>query len=172
MKTARAEEAADEVLPPGAKSADFKTLQTMISRGIQDSETGAVTLEKHIPIQNDDEEERRFKERQRQKREQEAAQREKEREMARQKRRREQEELQRRQAAELQREEQEELSFREARKQTDVQCRRELAAAVRIQARVRGCRSRAGKPSLAPRLRPVLHLEPWANRHMESTELS
>lgn len=162
VKTAREVEADDDCLPPGVQSADFKTLQAMIARGIQDAETGAVKLEKEIPpLHGDDEEERRFRERLRQRRDSENAQREKERELARQKRRREQEERERRQAEEMEREEREELSLREARAQAEEQCRRELAAAVRIQARVRGHRSRAGKPCLTGCiLKPVLHWEP------------
>lgn len=165
VKSARDSQADDDCLPPGAQKADFKTLQEMIARGIQDAETGAVELEADIPAAsffNEDEEERRFKERQRQRREQEAMQREKEREQARQKRRREQEERERRQAEELEREEQEETSLKEARAQSEAQCRKELAAAVRIQARIRGRRSRAGKANLTPHsLKSVLHWEPY-----------
>lgn len=163
VKTARDVEADDEDLPPGVQKADFKTLQAMIARGIQDAETGAVKLESDIPtLHGEDDEERRFRERQRQRREQEAAQREREREVARQRRRREQEERERRQAEELEREEREELSLRENRAQAEEQCRRELAAAVQIQAHVRGRRSRAGKPhATGCVLKPVLHWEPW-----------
>lgn len=162
VMSARVVEAEDDCLPAGAQGADFKTLQAMIARGIQDAETGAVKLEKDIPpLCAEDEEERRYKERQRQHREQEAEKREKEREQARQKRRREQEELERRQAGELEREEHEALSLGESRAKAEAQCRKELAAASRIQAHVRGNRSRAGKPCLIPRsLRAVLHWEP------------
>jgi hypothetical protein len=161
VKTARDVEVEDECLPPGAQNADFKTLHAMIARGIQDAEVGAEALEKDVPPPRggDDEEERRFRERQRQRREQEAAQREKERELARQKRRREQEERERRQAEELERDEREDLDLKEARVQAEAQCRRELAAAMRIQAHVRGRRSRAGKP-LAGCLKALLHWEP------------
>jgi len=151
----------DDCLPSGAKGADFKTLQAMIARGIQEAETGAVKLESDMPVLIEDEEERRFRERQRQRRQQEASQREKEREQARQKRRREQEERERRQAEELEREEREELSLRAAREQAEAQCRKELAAAMRIQAHVRGRRARAGKPcSSFHNLKAVLHWEP------------
>jgi hypothetical protein len=152
------------VLPPGAQAADFKTLQQMIARGIQDSEKGATKMEADVPkISDNDDEERRFRERQRQRREQEAAQREKERERARQKRRREDEERQRRQAEELAREEREAVQFNEERAASDIQCRKELAAAMRIQAHVRGRRCRAGLASFSsPVVRAVLHTEPWS----------
>lgn len=164
VKSARGAEADDECLPPGAHGADFKTLQAMIARGIQDNEAGAVKLETNIPLLGgDDEEEQRFRERQRQRREQEAGQREKEREQARQKRRQEQEERERRQAEELEHEEREELAHREARAQAEQQCRSELAAAVRIQAHRRGCLARAGK-SCSVSGKPVLHWEPWLNQ--------
>lgn len=165
VRTARNTEAEDEGLPPGVQKADFHTLQAMIARGIQDSETGAVSLEADIPpigSSAQDDEERRYMERQRQRRDQEDAQREKEREVAKQRRRREQEDRQRRQAEELEREEREELSLREARTEAERQCRKELAAAVRIQARIRGCLSRVGKPSVVPRhMKAVVHWEPW-----------
>merc|ERR1719498_346151 len=144
VMSARDRQADDEDLPAGAQSADFKSLQAMIARGIKDAESGATSFESNIPILTEDDEERRFKERQRQRREQEAAQREKERELARQKRRREQEERERRQAEELEREEREELALKQERANAEARCRKELAAAVQIQAHVRGHRSRAG----------------------------
>lgn len=175
VRTARNTEAEDEGLPPGVQKADFHTLQAMIARGIQDSETSAVTLEKDIPPLSSgagDDEERRYMERQRQRREQEAAQREKEREVAKQRRRREQEDRQRRQAEELDREEREELSLREARAEAERQCRKELAAVVRIQARIRGCRSRVGKASVVPRhVKAVVHWEPWMTQRSEPQAL-
>jgi len=165
VKTARDNEAEDECLPSGAHSADFKTLHAMIQRGIQDSESGAVKMEKAMSTPVDfgqDEEECRFRERQRQRRDQEEAQREKERQQARQKRRKEQEERERRQAEDLEREEREELAHREARARAEAQCRKELAAAMRIQSHVRGRQSRMGKPSLVREggYKAVLHWEP------------
>jgi len=164
VKTARDTEADDEGLPEGAQGADFKTLQAMIARGIQDAESGASKIEKDIVptrLGGEDEEELRYRERQRLKRDQEASQREKERDHARQKRRREQEDRDRRQAEEMDREEREELSHREARTHAEAQCRREFKSAVRIQARVRGRRQRAGQPSLVPHnLKGVVHWEP------------
>jgi len=170
VKTARNAEADDEDLPPGVQSADFKTLQSMIARGIQDAETGAVKLEKDIPpLGGEDEEERRWKERQRQRRDQEGRDRENEREKAKQKRRKEQEERERRMVEELEREEREEISLKEARSHAEVQCRRELAAAVRIQARVRGRISRTGIPCEIPRnTKAVLHWEPHMNEEQFS----
>lgn len=170
VKTARNAEADDEDLPPGVQSADFKTLQSMIARGIQDAETGAVKLEKDIPpLGGEDEEERRWKERQRQRRDQEERDRENDREKAKQKRRKEQEERERRMAEELEREEREEISLKEARSHAEVQCRRELAAAVRIQARMRGRISRAGIACEIPRnTKAVLHWEPHMNEEQFS----
>jgi len=168
VKTARGNEADDECLPPGAQAADFKTLHAMIARGIQESETGSLKLEADIPFKfGEDEGEHRFRERQRQRREQEAAQRDAEREQARQRRRKEQEERERRQAEELEREEREELSLRESRAHAEAQCRKELAAAMRIQSRVRGHWSRMGRPSVARHnLKAVLHWEPLVNGSM------
>jgi hypothetical protein len=138
----------------------------MIARGIQDNESGAVKLESDIKqLGGEDEEERRFRERLRQRREQEAAQREKEREMTRQQRRRENDERVRRQAEEIDREFREEQELRESRVLAEEQCRKELAAASRIQARVRGCRSRAGKPCpTTSSMKAVLHWEPWTKQ--------
>lgn len=165
VMTARTTAEEDDALPPGAQSADFKTLHAMIARGIQETETGANKLEADIPRTSDlDDEERRFRERQRQHREQEAAQREKERERARQKRRKEEEERQRRQAEELDREEREVLRLREEAARNKAQCSKEMAAAIYIQAHVRGRRSRAGHPSSTPSgIRAMIHTEPWAS---------
>lgn len=172
VRTARDVEAEDDCLPPGAQGADFKTLQAMIARGIQDAETGAVKLEKDIPpvpLGGTDEEEQRYRARLRLKREQEDAQRESDREKAKQKRRKEQQERERRQAEELEQEEREEVSFREQRAQAEIQCRREFAAAGRIQAHVRGRRSRSGKvtsdlkdySALKSGLKAIVHWEPF-----------
>jgi len=168
VRSARDKAEEEDALPPGAQSADFKTLQTMIARGIQDAETGATKLEGDVPrISGEDDEERRYRERQLQRREQEAEQREKEREKARQKRRREDEERQRRQAEEFEREEQEVLRQREEKSQWDALCRREFAAATRIQARVRGRCSRAGKSTSAHHIRARIHTEPWRESYSE-----
>lgn len=168
VKTARGNAADDDDLPPGAQSADFKTLHAMIARGIHESETGSIKLETDIPLElGVDEEEHRFRERQRQRREQEAAQREVEREQARQRRRKEQDQRERRQAEELEREEREELSLRESRAHAEAQCRKELAAALRIQSRMRGRWTRMGKPPVARHhLKAVLHWEPFVNGSM------
>lgn len=162
VRSARDKAEDDDELPRGAQSADFKTLQAMIARGIQDAETGATKLEADVPLRHcEDDEERRYRERQRQRREQEAEQREKEREKAREKRRREMEERQRRQIEELEREEQEILRQREEKTQSEAQCRREFAAATRIQARIRGRRLRAGKQHSTLGLRATIHTTPW-----------
>merc|ERR1712087_602836 len=63
----------DEPLPPGAANADFKTLQGMIARGIQDKEKEAESLEKDIAALDDDEALRRYREAVRKRREEEEA---------------------------------------------------------------------------------------------------
>eukprot|EP00927_Polykrikos_kofoidii_P012290 TRINITY_DN15294_c0_g1_i1.p1 TRINITY_DN15294_c0_g1~~TRINITY_DN15294_c0_g1_i1.p1 ORF type:complete len:355 (-),score=78.48 TRINITY_DN15294_c0_g1_i1:227-1291(-) len=136
-------EAADDV-PSGAIGADFKTLQQMIARGIQEAESGASKFEVDDCLE-DEQELRRHLEEQRKRREEEAAARQREREMQRQKRRQQDEEQMRRRAEELDQQDKEELLQREAAQRQEEQRRREVKAAVRIQARIRGRRSRAGK---------------------------
>jgi len=153
---------AEDPLPAGAKGADFKTLQEMIARGIQDAESGASKLEGTIPpVSEDDAEFRRHRELVKRRQEEELAARQKEREMQRERRRKEEELRQRRQAEQLEREEQEEKQAAEEKRACEVQCRRELAAAVRIQAHSRGRRSRAGVPITSPAVKAQLHAQPW-----------
>lgn len=149
-------------LPPGAKGADFKTLQAMIARGIQDAEAGASQLECNIT--DDEAGIKRHREELRRRREEEAVSRQKEREAARQKRRQEDEERRKRQTLQLEREEAEEQRQRQLRQGLEQQCRLELKAASRIQARWRGRLSRNGKPVRSPLISPRLHSEPWAKR--------
>lgn len=151
----------DDDVPAAAKGADFKTLQEMIARGIQDSETGASKLE--AALSDDEAELKRHREQMRKRREEEAAARQKEKEAARQKRRREEEERRRRQMELLEEEEVREQRAREQRKGTEQQCRREFAAAACIQAHFRGKRSRAGTPVEAPAVVAKLHSEPWVS---------
>merc|ERR1712060_119372 len=134
----------EEPLPPGTHGANFGTLQEMISKGIQDAESGAVLLE--AELKEDEAEYRRRKEEVKQRREQEAEARRQEREKIRLQRRRSEEERQRRQMEELERWERDETDRREQRKQQEEKSRREYAAVTKIQARVRGERWRAGLP--------------------------
>ena len=88
-------------LPPGAKGADFKTLQEMIARGIQEAESGASMLEASMDKGIDEADARRHREELRRRHEKELEAKNKEREAARLRRRREDEERQRKQAEEL-----------------------------------------------------------------------
>merc|ERR1711972_92534 len=96
---------AEEPLPPGAANADFKTLQSMIARGIQEKEKEAESLEKDVAALDDDESLRRYREAVRKRREEEDSSREKKREMERQRRRREQDQRERKMAEALELEE-------------------------------------------------------------------
>merc|ERR1712187_712956 len=162
-RATRAADADDEV-PPGAVNADFKTLQQMIAKSIQESETDAALIEKDKFTADDPELRRRVLE-QRRKREEDAAMREREREVARQRRRREDLERKHQQEKELERQEEEEAREQKEKKNAEAQCRRELAAASRIQANVRGWRSRNGKLAMHPAAVAKLHTEPWLNSH-------
>ena len=152
----------DDPLPAGAQGADFKTLQAMIARGIQDAEKGASQLE--CKLADDEAGIRRHREELRRRREEELASRQKEREAARQKRRQQDEERRRRQTLELEREEAEALERKHERDAIEQQCLLEFRAASRIQATVRGQRSRAGKPVASPCVVPRAHTDPWAKR--------
>lgn len=134
----------EEPLPPGAHGANFGSLQEMISKGIQDAESGAALLEGEL--KEDEAEYRRRKEEVKQRREQDAEARRQEREKARLQRRRSEEERQRRQMEDLERWERDEKDRKEQQKQQEEKSRREYAAVTKIQARVRGKRLRAGLP--------------------------
>lgn len=151
----------EDPLPPGAKGADFRTLQDMIAKGIQDAESGASSLEADISMNAEDAELLRHREQLRRRREEEAAARQHEKEAAREKRRREDEARLKRMAEEMEREERETCAQKEAAAAREVACRRQLEAAVTIQARIRGWRSRAGKPTDLPVTVATLHAEPW-----------
>mmetsp|Transcript_91805 Transcript_91805/g.273940 ORF Transcript_91805/g.273940 Transcript_91805/m.273940 type:complete len:349 (-) Transcript_91805:83-1129(-) len=151
----------DEPLPPGIQGADFKTLQEMIARGIQDSETGASKFE--AMLSDDETDLKRHREMMRKRRDDEAAEKQKERDAARQRRRREDEERLRRQREALEEEFGKEQREREERQEVEQLCRREMKAVTRIQALFRGRRSRAGACISAPAVVAELHAEPWAS---------
>lgn len=146
--------AVEEPLPPGAKGADFKTLQAMIAKGIHDSEEDSVLMEASLGGREwgrrEETEEAEWRQRQQQKREAETAAREKERERAREMRRCQDEERRRRQEDELERELLEErcreTQVVEEQERQNSLCRREIDAANYIQAHFRGWQSRAGRP--------------------------
>merc|ERR1712232_816531 len=155
----------DDPLPPGVHGKDFKTLQAMITKGIKDAESGASQLEATITEDNG-KELQQHREQLRRRREEEAAARQREKELAREKRRREDEERRKRQAEELEAEFRMEQQQREERQSVEAVCRREHNAAVRIQASMRGRRSRAGHCYTGVQMpRVVVHTTPWTNAH-------
>ncbi|CAK0809914.1 unnamed protein product [Prorocentrum cordatum] len=156
----RHEAGADGELPPGAKGADFKTLQEMIARGIREAETGASRLEAEVSLVADAAAEQRHREELRRQHEADLEAKSREREAARARRRAQEEERSRRQKEELDRWEREQVREREEAAAREAQCRREHAACSRIQARVRGRRSRAGKSVSSVAVRPVPHTTP------------
>mmetsp|Transcript_14681 Transcript_14681/g.30526 ORF Transcript_14681/g.30526 Transcript_14681/m.30526 type:complete len:310 (+) Transcript_14681:58-987(+) len=155
-------------LPRGAQSADFRTLQSMIAQGIVESESGASKMEATLRATDDDEQElRRHREALRRQRAEQDEAKHREREQAKIRRQREWDERQRRIKAEIERDEREVLSSREADRVNLKLCQRELTAATKIQAVVRGRRSRAGKHIDCPAARPVLHAEPFIARAVD-----
>jgi len=148
----------DEPLPPGIQAADFKTLQAMIAKGIQENEEDGILMEASAGGREwgkkEEAEEAEWKEKQRMRREVEASERTKERERASEERKRRDEERRQQQMEELERELQEEK--RRGQQQIEEQenlrrlCRREFDAAKRIQAHHRGRRSRTGRPMDSP----------------------
>eukprot|EP00929_Paragymnodinium_shiwhaense_P040064 TRINITY_DN20946_c0_g1_i1.p1 TRINITY_DN20946_c0_g1~~TRINITY_DN20946_c0_g1_i1.p1 ORF type:complete len:390 (+),score=99.18 TRINITY_DN20946_c0_g1_i1:101-1270(+) len=136
----------NDPIPPGAAGADFKTLQQMIAKGIQEAEVVANTMENGLGSVDDGAEMRRHKEEMRRRREEEAGARQRERDAAREKRRREAEERQRRMAEELEKEEKHEQRARQEEQRMEAQKKAETVAAARIQARIRGRQSRQGLP--------------------------
>lgn len=143
----------EDPLPPGAIGADFKTLQAMIEKGLQQGEEDGVTL---VSSAGGDEwgtqeqaDELEWRQQQQRKREDEAASREKEREHRREQRRADDEERRRQQQEQLERELSEEkqkadaLRAGEAREDNSL----EAAAAARIQALYRGRQARAATPN-------------------------
>lgn len=142
---------ADDPLPPDVKGADFKTLQALIAKGIQNSEEDGVLLETSLGGGEwgivEDAEEVEWRQKQQRKREAEEATREKERELAREQRRRQEEQRRRQQMEELEREmleeKRQEMRLVEEQEQQAKACCREPYAATQIQALYRGRQSRA-----------------------------
>mmetsp|Transcript_6228 Transcript_6228/g.10378 ORF Transcript_6228/g.10378 Transcript_6228/m.10378 type:complete len:355 (+) Transcript_6228:75-1139(+) len=150
-------------LPSEVNGASFAELQAMIAQEIKESESSASALESHPSAAPGLEEElRRRTEENRRRREAEAEEREHQRQQARLERQRAEERRQREQAEQMAREEQEEVIQRkqnDAKKQEEEQCLREYAAIVRIQAHIRGYRSRKGRHVPTPAL-PLQGLGP------------
>lgn len=155
---------AEEPLPPGVNGADFRTLQDLIAKGIQEAEIGATTLEADIKESKDDTELRRHRELLRQRREEDLAARQREKELAREKRRREDEARRKKLEAEMEQEEEQERRQKEDLKNVEASCRRQFTAVVRIQALFRGRRSRAGKHIASPVVTGKMHAKPWASQ--------
>lgn len=151
----------DAALPAGARAADFGTLQTMIAKGIQEAEVGASKFGASILEVDDDLEWRHIRQERRRRHEEELASRQREKEVARERRRREEEQRRRRETEATEREEEEARRKKEREKLLREQCERELRAAARIQARVRGRRSRGGHHLASPVIAATLHSEPF-----------
>lgn len=145
-------DAKDEPLPPGVANADFGKLQEIIAQEIKNGEGSAAIFEEPAPLSDKDEELIRRREEMQNRREIEAQDREEARKKARLERQRAEELRRRQQAEELDREEQEQIMQREARKREEEQCYREHKAAAKIQAHVRGKRSRKGMHVQTPAL--------------------
>eukprot|EP00933_Yihiella_yeosuensis_P051128 TRINITY_DN48976_c0_g1_i1.p1 TRINITY_DN48976_c0_g1~~TRINITY_DN48976_c0_g1_i1.p1 ORF type:complete len:344 (+),score=79.54 TRINITY_DN48976_c0_g1_i1:91-1122(+) len=156
------DDAGDDELPRNVKGADFRTLQEMIAGGIAEAESKASNMEGPLQAVDDNDEDLRRHREAFQRRKEEALQaKQKEREQARARRQKQWEEQQKRMQAELDREMQQEQEQREELKAVEKQCRKEMAAASRVQATFRGRRSRKGKTYTSPFVRPVLHSKPW-----------
>jgi hypothetical protein len=133
----------------------------MIVKGIFEAEQGFKGVEADLALNDNDEDLLRHREMLRRRREEDTASRQREKEAAREMRRREDEARRKRQEEELEREEAEESRAREAKQATETLCRRQLQAAARIQAHLRGRRSRKGKHITSPMVVAKLHVEPW-----------
>lgn len=141
----------EDPLPPEVKGANFDSLQTMISREIKQSEASATMLEADVPLDSgDDAELRRHREAVKQRRAAEAEAREKERDKARRARRKADEDRQRQMEEQMRREEDEQRQLKEAELRNEQLCHQEFDAATRIQAHVRGTRSRRGSGTESP----------------------
>lgn len=158
-----------EAVPKEAKGADFRTLHEMIARGIIESGTDASKMEA-ILREEDEEELRRHREVLRRQRAEAEEARQKEREQARLKRQKEWDEQQRRIQLEMEREDEDglmkagpgpEQSPQHVTSSSKLRLQAELKAASRIQAVVRGRRSRRGHPSASPVVHAVLHAKPF-----------
>jgi hypothetical protein len=161
---------ADETLPKGAMGADFKTLQAMIAKGIQENEEDGALFEASVGGadwgRREELEEAEWRQGYMKKRHSEEAARERDRERAREQRRRQDEERRRRQMEQIEQKLMEEKR-REGRLDDQQQhvkqlCECEFEAAKHIQARFRGRRSRLGHPIYSPdkKTRWELHEQP------------
>jgi len=160
----------EDPLPPGAKTADFRTLQDLIARGIHDAEAGATKIEARIVHPDDQDNELvRHRELVRRRREEEAIAREREKEALREKRRREDEQRRRKIAEAMEREEMEEERARNAMQAAEAACQREYAAVVWIQSRIRSRRSRLNKSVSSLVYPATVHAEPWVDQCIEGS---
>lgn len=158
-------ELVEDSLPSCLVNADFRTLQQAISREIEKAEGGAAHFD--ATVLDDDIELRRHKDETRQRREQEDAAKRSERAKVRQARRLAEEARQRQEEHDLRRKHEEHQWRKTRREQQKQQCRCEAAAAARIQAWVRGRRSRIGIHTHSPVVHASVHSKPWSS-HMES----
>lgn len=160
----------EDDLPPAAKGADFKTLQALIAKGIQENEEDGALLEASVGGtqwgKREELEMAEWRQAQQKRRQAEEDNKQKERERAREQRRRQDEERRRRQMEELERELMEEKRsegrlIEEQDRQKEL-CSREFDAVKKIQAHIRGRRSRAGHTRESPSksARWELHAEP------------
>jgi len=133
----------DEPLPPGAQSANFGTLQDMISKGIREAEVSAGHLEKAVA--DDMQALQRRQQENRRRRDSELQAKQAEREKARKARRQAEEMKQRAMLEELETTVHLEEQQRQKRQTLEDMQQRKHAAATRIQARLRGGWSRQGK---------------------------
>lgn len=151
----------DDELVQAVKGADFRTLQQLIAKGIVEAESGASRMEASLnsPDEND-EDLRRHRDAMRRRREEAAEASKREREQARLRRQKEWEEQQRRCHLEIEREEQEVFRQRNLQKAREAQCVKEMRAATKIQAHIRGRKSRSGQQLRLPVSRAILHTTP------------
>mmetsp|Transcript_43197 Transcript_43197/g.78578 ORF Transcript_43197/g.78578 Transcript_43197/m.78578 type:complete len:345 (+) Transcript_43197:39-1073(+) len=133
----------DEPLPAGAQSANFGTLQDMISKGIREAEVSAGHLEKAVA--DDMQERQRRQQENRRRRDSELLAKQAEREKARKERRRAEETKQKALLEELERSARLKEQQRLEKQASEEKDRRKHAAATRIQARLRGAWSRQGR---------------------------
>jgi len=141
----------EDPLPANVKGADFKTLQALIAKGIQNSEEDSVLMETSLAGDQwgtkEKNEEMEWRQRLLKKRQDEEAAREKERERAKEQRRRQEEERRRKQMEELEQElleeKRREQRLVEEKAEEAMLSRKESDAATRIQALYRGRQSRA-----------------------------
>merc|ERR1740123_1174328 len=133
----------------------------MIEKAIKDAEYWNAQLEADIAT-SDDQDLQRYRETLRRRREEEEQSRQREKEAARERRRRDDEARRRRMEEILDHEDQAERREEEERATQEALCLRQRSAAARIQARVRGRRSRAGAHVASPAVVAVTHTIPWA----------